>query len=66
MLAVHLSRISKNKTDFILFIACFFVPLHPHFAQMVELVDTRDLKSLDHSGRTGSSPVPGTTQVELR
>ncbi len=30
------------------------------FAQMVELVDTRDLKSLDHNGRTGSSPVPGT------
>ena len=29
-------------------------------AQMVELVDTRDLKSLDHCGRTGSSPVPGT------
>ena len=27
---------------------------------MVELVDTRDLKSLDHCGRTGSSPVPGT------
>ena len=29
-------------------------------AQMVESVDTRDLKSLDHCGRTGSSPVPGT------
>ena len=29
-------------------------------AQMVELVDTRALKSLDHCGRTGSSPVPGT------
>ena len=28
---------------------------------MVELVDTRDLKSLDHCGRTGSSPVPGTS-----
>ncbi len=30
-------------------------------AQMVESVDTRDLKSLGHYGRTGSSPVPGTT-----
>ncbi len=30
-------------------------------ALMVELVDTRDLKSLDHSGRTGSSPVLGTS-----
>ncbi len=29
-------------------------------AQMVESVDTRDLKSLGHNGRTGSSPVPGT------
>ena len=29
-------------------------------AQMVESVDTRDLKSLGHCGRTGSSPVPGT------
>ncbi len=27
---------------------------------MVESVDTRDLKSLGHCGRTGSSPVPGT------
>ena len=24
------------------------------------MVDTRDLKSLGHCGRTGSSPVPGT------
>ena len=31
-------------------------------AQMVESVDTRDLKSLDHCGRTGSSPVPGTIE----
>ncbi len=29
-------------------------------ALMVELVDTRDLKSLGHTGRTGSSPVRGT------
>lgn len=34
-------------------------------AQMVELVDTRDLKSLDHCGRTGSSPVPGTKVKRL-
>ena len=34
-------------------------------AQMVELVDTRDLKSLDHCGRTGSSPVPGTISMVL-
>ena len=33
-------------------------------AQMVESVDTRDLKSLDHCGRTGSSPVPGTIIAE--
>ena len=33
-------------------------------AQMVELVDTRDLKSLDHCGRTGSSPVPGTSTLK--
>ena len=32
---------------------------------MVELVDTRDLKSLDHCGRTGSSPVPGTKVKRL-
>ena len=29
-------------------------------ARMVELVDTQDLKSCGHCGRTGSSPVPGT------
>ena len=27
---------------------------------MVELVDTRDLKSLDHTGRAGSSPARAT------
>ncbi len=27
---------------------------------MVESVDTRDLKSLDHYGRAGSTPAPGT------
>ena len=29
-------------------------------AQVVELVDTKDLKSFDHYGRAGSSPAPGT------
>lgn len=33
---------------------------------MVESVDTRDLKSLDHCGRTGSSPVPGTIVEDNR
>lgn len=28
----------------------------PDYARMVELVDTRDLKSLGHNGRAGSSP----------
>ena len=60
---------------FFLNILCFSVILHifasakgctaayadTSCAQMVELVDTRDLKSLDHCGRTGSSPVPGTS-----
>lgn len=27
---------------------------------MVEVADTRDLKSLDHYGRIGSSPIGGT------
>ena len=30
------------------------------FARVVELVDTRDLKSLDHCDRAGSSPASGT------
>lgn len=29
-------------------------------AQVVELVDTQDLKSCGHCGRAGSSPAPGT------
>jgi len=38
---------------------------HPHsnphpFAQVVELVDTQDLKSCAHRERAGSSPAPGT------
>ena len=30
------------------------------YAQVVELVDTKDLKSFGHCGRAGSSPAPGT------
>ena len=33
-------------------------------ARVVELVDTLDLKSSGHRGRTGSSPVPGTLKVK--
>lgn len=33
-------------------------------ARVVELVDTLDLKSSGHRGRTGSSPVPGTYYEE--
>jgi hypothetical protein len=29
-------------------------------AQVVELVDTQDLKSCGHCGRIGSIPIPGT------
>ena len=29
-------------------------------AQMVESVDTKDLKSFGHCGRAGSTPAPGT------
>ena len=32
----------------------------PRLARMVKLVDTRDLKYLDHFDRAGSSPAPGT------
>ena len=32
-----------------------------HYARMVELVDTQDLKSCGHCGRAGSTPAPGTT-----
>ena len=31
-----------------------------YYASVVELVDTQDLKSCDHCGRMGSSPIPGT------
>ncbi len=37
-----------------------FVYFLPYCAEMVELVDTRDLKSLGLIARTGSSPVLGT------
>ena len=33
-------------------------------AQVVELVDTKDLKSFDHCGRAGSSPALGTQRNE--
>lgn len=33
-------------------------------ARMVESVDTRDLKSLDHNGRAGSSPALRTIEYE--
>ncbi len=32
---------------------------------MAELVDARDLKSLAHCERAGSSPAPGTTKIGL-
>lgn len=31
------------------------------YVQVVELVDTKDLKSFDHCGRAGSNPAPDTT-----
>ena len=34
-----------------------------HYPGVVELVDTRDLKSLALNKRTGSSPVAGTTNA---
>ena len=37
-----------------------FVYFLPYCAEVVELVDTRDLKSLGLIARTGSSPVFGT------
>ena len=41
-------------------IALFSLSLHAHNRPDGEMVDTRDLKSLDHCGRAGSSPAPGT------
>ena len=32
-------------------------------AQVVELVDTQDLKSCGHCGRSGSTPLPGTKLI---
>ncbi len=34
-------------------------------AQVVELVDTQDLKSCVHCGRIGSSPIPGTKKRQV-
>ena len=36
-------------------------PLYINDARVVELVDTRDLKSLGQCDHAGSSPAPGTT-----
>ena len=33
-------------------------------ARVVKLVDTGDLKSPGHRGRAGSSPAPGTNQIQ--
>ena len=58
-----LGTFARKNSKIFWFFARLFVPLQPiKAAQMVELVDTRDLKSLDHCGRTGSSPVPGTRE----
>ena len=32
-------------------------------ARVAKLVDARDLKSLDHYGRAGSTPAPGTIKI---
>ncbi len=40
--------------------------LCPMVALMVESVDTRDLKSLGHYGRAGSTPAWGTTKRSIR
>ena len=59
-----LGTFARKNSKIFWFFARLFVPLQPiKAAQMVELVDTRDLKSLDHCGRTGSSPVPGTKKA---
>ncbi len=53
----------KLKTAFLFAFALAFHYLCTRkVAQMVESVDTRDLKSLGHIGCTGSSPVPGTNE----
>ena len=62
------SPVSRSK-KFPLFTERFFLYiLIIAFAQVVELVDTQDLKSCDHCGRAGSSPARGTTEnnYELR
>ena len=46
----------KNRTIF----CCFHDNDTKEFARVVELVDTVDLKSIDHCDRAGSSPAPGT------
>ena len=39
---------------------------HLIYARVVKLVDTRDLKSLDHCDRAGSIPAPGTKSNQTR
>ncbi len=46
----------KNRPIF----CCFHDDDTKEFARVVELVDTVDLKSIDHCDRAGSSPAPGT------
>ena len=48
LLTLHRNFVGRNK--------CSTKPA----ARMVESVDTRDLKSLGHCGRVGSSPTSGT------
>ena len=51
----------KNRPIF----CCFHDDDTKEFARVVELVDTVDLKSIDHCDRAGSSPAPGTTSKSL-
>ena len=39
--------------------------LEKEFAQVVESVDTQDLKSCNHCGCAGSSPAPGTEKPDI-
>ena len=49
----------KNRPIF----CCFHDDDTKEFARVVELVDTVDLKSIDHCDRAGSSPAPGTIKL---
>jgi hypothetical protein len=50
---------STQKSPEFFGIFCRFVH---HTARVVELVDTKDLKSFGHCGRAGSSPASGTSE----